>query len=224
MKKNAAFYFKLFLSTFTLSAFTVGGGYVIVPLMRRRFVEEYHWIDEDEMIDITAVAQSAPGPIAVNASLLVGYRMAGLPGAAVTILGTVRPPLILLSSIAFFYAQFRESQWIDAVLRGIRAAVAAVMVDAVIGIVKTAFKAEQLFPAILLGIAFILSFFTEAPVALILLGSGSRAGLPRGAATQQGTSGEEQRQRGGRVMLLELFGAFSRSDCSASEADTRYCL
>ncbi len=172
MKKNAAFYFKLFLSTFTLSAFTVGGGYVIVPLMRRRFVEEYHWIDEDEMIDITAVAQSAPGPIAVNASLLVGYRMAGLPGAAVTILGTVLPPLILLSSIAYFYAQFRESVWIDAVLRGIRAAVAAVMVDAVIGIVKTAFKTERLFPAVILGIAFVLSFFTEAPVALILLGSG----------------------------------------------------
>ena len=162
----------MFLSTFTLSAFTVGGGYVIVPLMRRRFVEEYHWIDEDEMIDITAVAQSAPGPIAVNASLLVGYRMAGLPGAAVTILGTVLPPLILLSSIAYFYAQFRESVWIDAVLRGIRAAVAAVMVDAVIGIVKTAFKTERLFPAVILGIAFVLSFFTEAPVALILLGSG----------------------------------------------------
>ena len=172
MRRDSAFYLKLFLSTFTLSAFTIGGGYVIVPLMRRRFVEDYHWIDDDEMIDITAVAQSAPGPIAVNASLLVGYRMAGLPGAAVTILGTVLPPLILLTVIAFFYVAFRENHIIDAAFRGIRIAVAAVMVDAVIGIVKSAFKTEKLFPAIILAAALAFSFFTDINVALILLLSG----------------------------------------------------
>ena len=124
------------------------------------------------MIDITAVAQSAPGPIAVNTSLLVGYRLAGLRGAAVTILGTVLPPLLLLTAIAFFYTQFRESRWIDAVLRGVRSAVAAVMVDAVIGIIQSAFKKERLFPALVLAIAFGLSFLTSTPVALILLASG----------------------------------------------------
>ena len=175
MEKNAAFYWKLFLSTFTLSAFTIGGGYVIVPLMRSRFVEDYHWIDEDEMIDIVAVAQSAPGPIAVNASLLVGYRLAGIPGAATSILGTVLPPLIILSLVAFFYTEFKESKVIDAALRGIRAAVAAVMVDAVIGITKTAFKAEKLFPALVLGTALILSFVFDVHVALILL-AGALAG------------------------------------------------
>ncbi|MBP7402429.1 MAG: chromate transporter, partial [Clostridia bacterium] len=111
-------------------------------------------------------------PIAVNASLLVGYRMAGLPGAATTIFGTVLPPLILLSLIAVFYTQFRDSRWIDAALRGIRAAVAAVMVDAVVGIIRSSFKAEKLFPALLMGAAFLLSLFTDAPVALILLASG----------------------------------------------------
>ena len=172
MEKNAAFFWKLFKSTFLLSAFTIGGGYVIVPLMRRRFVEDFHWIDEDEMIDITAVAQSAPGPIAVNASLLVGYRMAGLRGAATTILGTILPPLILLTVIAYFYVEFRESKMIDSALRGIRAAVAAVMVDAVISITKTAFKTEKLFPALILLAALILSFMTDVHVALILLSSG----------------------------------------------------
>ena len=140
--------------------------------MRRRFVEDFHWIDEDEMIDITAVAQSAPGPIAVNASLLVGYRMAGLRGAATTILGTILPPLILLTVIAYFYVEFRESKMIDSALRGIRAAVAAVMVDAVISITKTAFKTEKLFPALILLAALILSFMTDVHVALILLSSG----------------------------------------------------
>ena len=172
MQKNAAFYWKLFRSTFLLSAFTIGGGYVIVPLMRRRFVEDFHWIDENEMIDIIAVAQSAPGPIAVNASLLVGYRMAGIRGAATTILGTILPPLILLTVIAYFYVEFRESNMIDSALRGVCAAVAAVMVDAVIGITKTAFKTEKLFPAIILLVALILSFVTEVHVALILLASG----------------------------------------------------
>ena len=70
----------LFLSTFQLSAFTFGGGFVIIPLMRKKFVEKLKWIDEQEMLDLTAIAQSSPGAIAVNASILVGYRVAGIPG------------------------------------------------------------------------------------------------------------------------------------------------
>ena len=81
MKKDAKFYWKLFGATFTLSAFTFGGGYVSVPLMRQKFVEKYHWIEEEEIMDLTAIAQSAPGPIAVNASILIGYRLAGVFGA-----------------------------------------------------------------------------------------------------------------------------------------------
>ena len=169
MRRNASLYWKLFLSTLTLSAFTIGGGYVIVPLMRKRYVEEYGWIDDDEMIDMVALAQSSPGPIAVNASLLVGYRMAGLRGALVTILGTAIPPLVFLSIIALFYTAFRDSVYVDAALRGIRAAVAAVMVDAVITIGKTAFKKETLFPAIMLAVALFLSFVLEIHVAIILL-------------------------------------------------------
>jgi uncharacterized protein YqcC (DUF446 family) len=90
----------LFLSTFKLSACTFGGGYVIVPLMRKKFVEELHWIGEPEMLDLVAIAQSSPGPIAVNASILVGYHMAGVPGALITMLGTVLPPLGIISVIS----------------------------------------------------------------------------------------------------------------------------
>ena len=88
MKKDFTFYRKLFTSTFYLSAFTFGGGYVIIPLMRKKFVEQFHWIEETEMLDLTAIAQSAPGPIAVNASSLIGYRLAGFAGAMVSTLGT----------------------------------------------------------------------------------------------------------------------------------------
>ena len=74
-------YKTLFLSTLQLSAFTFGGGFVIIPLMRKKFVEQLHWIDEQEMLDLTAIAQSSPGAIAVNASILVGYRVAGATGS-----------------------------------------------------------------------------------------------------------------------------------------------
>jgi len=102
LKKDLSFYTKLFLSTFTLSAFTIGGGYVIVPLMRQKFVQKYNWLSEEEMLDITAIAQSSPGPIAVNASILVGYKLAGIPGAIFTVFGTVLPPLIIISIISLF--------------------------------------------------------------------------------------------------------------------------
>ena len=78
MKRTPALYWKIFISTFTLSAFTFGGGYVIVPLMQKKFVNQYGWIDETEMLDMVAIAQSAPGPIAVNASIIIGYRLGGV--------------------------------------------------------------------------------------------------------------------------------------------------
>ena len=95
-------YKKLFFSTFKLSACTFGGGFVIIPLMRKKFVEELGWIQEDEMMDLAAIAQSSPGAIAVNASILVGYHVAGIPGAMLTVLGTVLPPLIIISIISMF--------------------------------------------------------------------------------------------------------------------------
>ena len=77
-KKNVLW--KLFISTLYLSAFTFGGGYVIVTLMKKKFVDDYHWIEENEMLDLVAIAQSSPGPIAVNGAIVVGYKLAGMPG------------------------------------------------------------------------------------------------------------------------------------------------
>ena len=109
--------FKLFISTFSLSMFTFGGGYVIVPLMRKKFVKELGWIEEQEMLDLTAIAQSSPGAMAVNASILVGYRVAGVTGAFVAIVGTVLPPLIILSVISLFYTAFRDNLYVGFLLK-----------------------------------------------------------------------------------------------------------
>lgn len=93
----------LFKSTLYLSAFTFGGGYVILSLMKETFVEKLGWISKEEMLDMTAIAQSAPGAVAVNAAVVVGFETLGLPGMLVAILGTIIPPLIIISLISIAY-------------------------------------------------------------------------------------------------------------------------
>ena len=97
---------KLFFSTLYISAFTFGGGFVIITFMKRKFVDELHWIDMTEMLDLTALAQSSPGAIAVNAAILVGWRVAGLMGMLIAVLGTILPPMLILSVISLCYQAF----------------------------------------------------------------------------------------------------------------------
>lgn len=171
-EKNYQLFFKLFLSTFYLSAFTFGGGYVIVPLMRKKFVEQLQWIEEDEMLNLISIAQSAPGAMAVNTSILVGYHLAGFLGAFVTILGTILPPLITLSLIALIYTAFKESRVVNAVLKGMSAGVAAVVLDAVIKMGKRIWQEKKIFMQLLMAGAFIAIFFFEVDVKVIILASG----------------------------------------------------
>lgn len=98
---------RLFLSTLYLSAFTFGGGYVIVTLMKKKFVDEYHWIEENEMLDLVAIAQSSPGAIAVNGAIVVGYKLAGIAGTVTAIFGTVLPPFAIITVISVFIKPFR---------------------------------------------------------------------------------------------------------------------
>lgn len=155
-----------------MSAFTFGGGYVIVPLMRKRFVEKNKWIDDEEMLDIVAIAQSAPGMIAVNASILTGYRLAGVLGAMTATFATVLPPLIVISVISMFYEAFRDNATVAAALRGMQAAVAAVIVDAVFKMGATAVKDRKLAPPVILVLCFAASYFLHINVAFIILACG----------------------------------------------------
>ena len=94
---------KLFFSCLYLSTFTFGGGYVIVTLMKKKFVDDYHWIDENEMLDLVAIAQSSPGPIAVNGAIVVGYKLAGILGAVTAILGTIIPQTMIIYTTLILY-------------------------------------------------------------------------------------------------------------------------
>ncbi len=143
MKEKLTRYRTLFLSALKLSAFTFGGGFVIIPLMRKRFVEELHWIEEQEMLDLTALAQSSPGAIAVNASILVGYHVAGVMGALLSIIGTVLPPLVIISAISMFYTAFRDNAIVGMAMTGMLAGVAAVICDVVINMGKAVFQKKR---------------------------------------------------------------------------------
>lgn len=169
MEKNRKFYLKLFLSTFYLSAFTFGGGYVIVPLMRKKFVNEYGWIDENEMIDLIAIAQSAPGVIAINASLIIGYKLAGILGAIVALVGTVLPPLIIISIISLFYIAFRDNRIVNGAMQGMQAGVAAVIADVVFKMVGDIRKKDKL-STYLMIIVFIATFFVNIIVIILTCG------------------------------------------------------
>ncbi len=120
---------KLFFETLYLSAFTFGGGYVIVSLLKKKFVDDLHWISEDEMLDLVAIAQSAPGPIAVNGAIVVGYKLCGFPGVLFSVLGAVIPPFLILSVISLFYSAFRSNFMIHHMLSGMRCGVSAVIMS-----------------------------------------------------------------------------------------------
>ena len=151
-------YKTLFLSTLKISACTFGGGFVIIPLMRKKFVEQLGWIDEQEMLDLTAIAQSSPGAIAVNASILVGYHVAGVAGALMTVLGTVIPPLVIISVISLFYQAFRDN--------GI-----------VINMANTIFRQKRVLPVVVLLGAFIAVRFFGVNIITVILICGVIGGL-----------------------------------------------
>lgn len=178
----------LFFSTLYISSFTFGGGFVIVTFMKRKFVDELHWIDEGEMLDMTALAQSSPGAIAVNAAILVGWRVAGLAGMLVAVLGTIIPPMVILSVISFFYAAFASNAYVALVLKGMQAGVAAVILDVVWGLGGNVVKTRSALYIGLMVLAFVANFFLDVNVILIILAAAAfgvaRALFRRGKAVK----------------------------------------
>ena len=161
-------YRKIFLSTFELSACTFGGGFVIIPLMRKKFVEELGWIEEEEMLDLTAIAQASPGAIAVNASIMLGYHIAGIPGAILAVLGTVLPPLIIISIISMFYQAFRNNVIVSMAMRGMLCGVAAVICDVVINMAKSIFQKKRPLPIIIMLASFIAVRYLSINIIIVI--------------------------------------------------------
>ena len=149
--ENKKIYTTLFLSTFKISSCTFGGGYVIVPLMKKRFVDELGWINETEMLDFISISQSAPGPIAVDVAIMVGYHVCGLKGAVIAGIGTILPPLIIISVISLFYKQFRDNRFVSFAMNGMLAGISAVICNVVIDMGKPFFKNRDIFSIIIIA-------------------------------------------------------------------------
>ena len=163
---------KLFFSMLYISAFTFGGGFVIITFMKRKFVDELGWIDEQEMLDLTALAQSSPGAIAVNAAILVGWRVGGFPGMVTAVVGTVLPPITILSVISLFYAAFAANPYVALVLKGMQAGVAAVILDVVWGLGFNVVKTKSAIHMVVMAAAFLATFVYGVNVIYIILAAG----------------------------------------------------
>lgn len=160
---------KLFISTLYLSTFTFGGGYVIVTLLKQKFVDELHWIDEEEMLDLVAIAQSSPGAIAVNGAIVVGYKLAGIPGILVSVLGAVLPPFVILTVISAFYNAFKSNMVIQSLLHGMTAGVSAVIISVVWDMASGIVKAKDALLIVVMICAFIANYFLRINVIFIIL-------------------------------------------------------
>ena len=162
---------QLFFSTLYLSAFTFGGGYVIVTLLKKKFVDDLHWIDEDEMLDLVAIAQSSPGAIAVNGAIVVGYKLAGIPGVLVSVLGAILPPFVIISAISFFYNAFKSNFIVQAVLTGMKAGVSAVIISVVFDMASGIVKSKDMINLLIMVIVFIANYFLGVNVIWCILGA-----------------------------------------------------
>ena len=170
MKEKDVSLAKLFVSMLTISAFTFGGGFVIIGMMRKKFCDELHWVSDEEVLDMTAIAQSAPGALAVNSAVIFGCRIAGLAGALISVLATVLPPIVIISIVCMIYDAFCSNVIVQTALQVMRAGVAAIIADVVIDLAGNVIRTKNVLNIILMIGAFIASwYFKVSSIVIILL-------------------------------------------------------
>lgn len=170
--KNIKLLRKLFFATLYLSSFTFGGGYVIVTLMKKQFVDELHWIDEEEMLDLVAIAQSSPGAIAVNGAIVVGYKLAGIAGVLTAILGTVIPPFLIIAAVSVCYQAFRSNQLVAWMLEGMQSGVGAVIASVTFEMASGIVKERNIMSLVIMAAAFAASMIWQINTVYIILSCG----------------------------------------------------
>lgn len=159
----------MFLTFFKIGAFTIGGGYAMIPIIQQEIVEKKKWIEEEEFLDIIAISQGSPGPIAINASIFVGYRLKGLKGAITCMLGTALPSFLIILLIAMMFFQYRNNPIVEKVFLGIRPAVVALIASAVYKMYKSS-QIKGVRVLIAIASMLVIVFTNISPVYLILVG------------------------------------------------------
>lgn len=129
---------QLFTIFFKIGAFTIGGGYAMIPLIEAEIVTKKGWVTKEDFLDLLAIAQSAPGVFAVNIAIFIGYRLRGVRGCIVTALGAILPSFLIILCIALFFLRFKENPTVEAIFRGIRPAVVALIAAPTFNLAKAA--------------------------------------------------------------------------------------
>lgn len=168
MKNKISLLWQIFSTFFKIGAFTFGGGYAMVPLIQREASEKHGWVTDEDILDIVAIAESTPGPIAINSATFVGYRACGVLGSAMATLGVVLPSFIIILTIAGILREFQENVYVQYAFRGIRAGVLALILKAMWGMYK---KCKKNVPAyIVMVAAFVLVAFLKVKTILVIIG------------------------------------------------------
>lgn len=170
-RKNEASLFEIFKIFFSIGLFTIGGGVAMIPIMEKELSDKKGWLTTDEFINVLALAQTSPGPLAVNTSVFIGYKLKGFIGAVISTLATTLPSLLIMLLIAFFLRDIRSIKAVDSVFMGIRPAVVALLFSSIIGISKKS-KLRKFDYLIVLGVLILLIKFKISPVLIISVGGG----------------------------------------------------
>lgn len=168
IRSDGKFFWQLFKSTFIVSMFTVGGGYVIIPLLKAKYVDEYRWISDEETLNMVAIAQSTPGIMAVNTAIMLGYRMAGVAGALTGMFATVLPPLIIITIVATFYDLVADNEYVQLVLKGMQCGATALLLNVAIDLLKKQFSKKLLLPIVIIIGTFVANLFFGVNIMLLV--------------------------------------------------------
>lgn len=160
---------KLFLVFFKIGAFTFGGGYAMVPIIQSEVAEKRGWIKNEDILDILAISESTPGPIAINSATFVGYQVAGVFGSVMATLGVVLPSLIIISIVSYFFKQFLAFKVVKYAFLGIRAGVLALIVKAAKNMMKACPKNGVAYAIV--ALAFVLTAVFDINVFAVIIGS-----------------------------------------------------
>lgn len=160
--------FTMFISFFKIGAFTFGGGYAMIPLIEEEVVTKQKWINKEDFLDIVVISQSFPGALAVNSSLFVGYKIGGVIGAIMALLGTVLPSFFIILVIASFFMQFRSNKTVDLIFKGISAAVPVLVLIAVVSLSKSIKKTYINYSIIIISV-FLITILKISPIIVIIL-------------------------------------------------------
>lgn len=166
MKEKLKKVFQLFITFIKIGAFTFGGGYAMVPLIQRETVEKKKWINDDDILEIVAIAESTPGPIAVNSATFVGYKTAGVLGATAATIGVVLPSFTIIYFISFVIDKFENNTAVKYAFSGIRAGVLALIIKALWTMSKK--SAKNIISFIITAFAFIFAALNINVIYIIL--------------------------------------------------------